>query len=68
MRVPLVLAVFIATASPLMWIAFPALKLCGLRIPDHTRCGGYGCQGTSATSAGTHQAKARRCRLMRQET
>jgi hypothetical protein len=53
---------------PLMRSAFPALKLCGLRIPDHTRCGGCGCQGTSVRSAGTHPAKARRCRPTRQET
>ena len=43
--------------QPLMRSAFPALKLCGLRIPGHTRCGGCGYQGTLARSAGTQQAR-----------
>src|SRR5260370_28072996 len=44
--------------QPLMRSAFPALKRYGLRIPGHTRCGGCGCQGTSARSAGTHASKS----------
>jgi hypothetical protein len=66
MRVPFVLTVFIATASTAHAECLSALKLCGPRIPGHTRCGGCGCQGTSARSAGTQQA--RQCRLTRQET
>src|SRR5258708_38346840 len=54
--------------QPLMRSAFPALKLCGLRIPDHTRCGGHGCQGPSAANAGTHPCKGPRCYLVRPET